>query len=860
MIYDTFFKPASFPHLATHFRQFKTKQFAKLIDRKRSEWINRVLLELIQKEAEPCFLLPAVLEYIRKVEDLKLLQHYSFNSFELWLNHFSNLSAEENERIRGKIAGKWIPRREYQDLFPLGLGKVYEGSHFVTAHHSPDLDTTVASFWGWVDAFAARVGSGLHVWNLPGEPSQIEIRLLFFDYFGRSIFSHLSKNRTALICTGNDLMTQQRVSRKMLHESIVGVEHDRDQHAIVVVDQEGFYLGDWRATDAEEVGQLIGLLIGCLRWFENSLIIHFTSLFAKERLMKDEVLSVLRPLYELKIQDCEPIRELTINQKRNLQHLFLHVFQMKQGLEITFEELSRALAQCNYPSFSCMEACMKRMQKAQLFHRVGTLTEKRSLLFRFLSEMIQTVHEEISLLRRHLEQFKIALAIKKDVYQHLPTFVTVRSDVEEIRAKMGTHTHLTVVYPDQGKFYPVGVIRGTDVRKNFLGSVSLRDFSNREEMMIPPYLEIISIIDHHKSAITTYTPSLALIGDVQSSNTLTAECAMQINDRYSLGGLTPIQIEQQLKQAQTEGSIALQQRLLLRKNNVARIGTRFVHPERESLEYLHFLYAILDDTDLLTKVTMRDVQVCAALLNRLRSFALEEEVEVLSIDQLLHMNSAKKAAEALLQTEEMYALYRKPYEHRERDLNHAIRLAAQHRSSDFFLDTKEQNGCCRVGQTKLFTKNISLFAKHAEALRTTWVTKAMEVHKQHPELDLHLHMISTIASAEEVFQGTTHQPKNHRDELWFWVPSSELGIEHLKNFLNVFQGVLGKGHAPLELEFPGSNAEELLQMFRESFLEIPHRIAKKKNPRLPIAILRYRAGSLNSRKAMISPCLPFVKT
>ena len=35
------------------------------------------------------------------------------------------------------------------------MGKIYEGTHFVTAHKSPDLDTTIASFWGWLDAFAA---------------------------------------------------------------------------------------------------------------------------------------------------------------------------------------------------------------------------------------------------------------------------------------------------------------------------------------------------------------------------------------------------------------------------------------------------------------------------------------------------------------------------------------------------------------------------------------------------------------------------------------------------------------------------------------------------------------------------------
>ena len=66
-------------------------------------------------------------------------------------------------------------------LFPIGMGKMYPGSHFVTAHGSPDLDTTVASFWGWVDAFAARVAEGLQYGMFPAGPraSQIEIGLSF---------------------------------------------------------------------------------------------------------------------------------------------------------------------------------------------------------------------------------------------------------------------------------------------------------------------------------------------------------------------------------------------------------------------------------------------------------------------------------------------------------------------------------------------------------------------------------------------------------------------------------------------------------------------------------------------------------
>ncbi len=137
-----------FSKLDATFKKFEHPEFLRLSDRKRSEQVNAALCELVLNEPEPCFLLIAVLEFIERIDQEKILDHYAFTSFELWLNQFSRLSFEENARIRGKIAGKWIPRGEYQKLFPIGMGKVYEGTHFVTAHKSPDLDTTVASFWG----------------------------------------------------------------------------------------------------------------------------------------------------------------------------------------------------------------------------------------------------------------------------------------------------------------------------------------------------------------------------------------------------------------------------------------------------------------------------------------------------------------------------------------------------------------------------------------------------------------------------------------------------------------------------------------------------------------------------------------
>ena len=161
-----------------------------------------------------------------------------------------------------------------------------------------------------------------------------------------------------------------------------------------------------------------------------------------------------------------------------------------------------------------------------------------------------------------------------------------------------------------------------------------------------------------------------------------------------------------------------------------------------------------------------------------------------------------------------------------------------------------------MGQTKIFAANVGYFKKHADKIRHFWLQKAKKVHKEKAEIDLHIHTISTIVSAAEVYKGKVGKYR-HKDELWIWIPDVEIAIEHLKRFLNAFQGSPGLKNNPMEVEFIGPNAEDFAAIFKESFVEIPQKIKKGD---LDLAILRYKAGSLNSRKAMVSPFLPTIRT
>ena len=165
---------------------------------------------------------------------------------------------------------------------------------------------------------------------------------------------------------------------------------------------------------------------------------------------------------------------------------------------------------------------------------------------------------------------------------------------------------------------------------------------------------------------------------------------------------------------------------------------------------------------------------------------------------------------------------------------------------------QEQNGCCRVGQTKVFESNVPFFLKHADAIRHAWLDAAISFAQEKSEVVLHIHMISTIVSAEEVHKGVNGS-YSHKDELWIWIPEGDLPIEYLKRFLNQFKNSPAFKDNQLEVEFLGANAADLSMIFKESFFDIPQKVTKGK---LPIAVLRYNAGTLNSRKAMVSPFLP----
>jgi hypothetical protein len=482
------------------------------------------------------------------------------------------------------------------------------------------------------------------------------------------------------------------------------------------------------------------------------------------------------------------------------------------------------------------------------------------VIFKALEQVIGKLDLAIQSVRRYEDRLDIGLKIKEEVVGSCSRHVSYRADIDEVRSKMGDESYLTVTSTDQdGRSIPLGIVLSKDVHKPILGTVTLRDFCNRDETKIPSYLEVISVIDHHKTTLNTLSAPVCIISDSQSSNVLCAELAFAINDRYSLGGMSLAQIEAQMRTVEKKLGSASQKRIfqkLLQRYLVAHHGESFyVDPQREYIEYLHFLYGILDDTDLLTKVSLRDVVCVASLLNRLKSLALHKEVEAVSLDDLPRDQTfVSRAAQRLLQHPDLYSLYRKIYQTKEEGVELNFKACASGKPSAVFVDTKVQNGCVRVGQTKMFSSNTKAFLKFRDQIRTAWLKEAHLIAQGRPEIDLHLHMVSTVAGADDLFHGKDGD-FSHQDELWMWISFTEQSVEHLRSFLNAFKAVPQLVNNPMNVEFFGTKAREYEAIFNESFLAIPKKIVAEKGE-ISLVVLKYRAGSINSRKAVISPCLP----
>ena len=843
-----------FPNQDECFRQFYSPGFRALSSRKKFGLLNKALLLCIQEQPTPCFLLAAALEFIDRVNTEKLLDEpYTITLFELWLNHFSELTAEDILRVRGKIVGRYIPRDEYQVFFPVGMGRMFQGSHFVAAHLSPDIDTTVASFWGWIDAFGCRVSEGTHQWSLPSGLSDGHIRLFFRGLFGNQVFEQVSRPFSTITISAMDLLTKREFHRVQETERADSIAHSRTEHAVIIVDRDGLYKGEWRSGDADDVRQVVSGLSNCLRWFEGQCHAGMIRVLAKESSTVEEVMLSYERVLSTIIKDCPAAKESTEHGRKLFYEYLKKVLGLSKGSHHSFRDLLLQLDVIFSSTFHLFFEKGEELKSPKLFTEKGVLKADRVQAARAVEDAVEAMENALEIAREGMERLSHLLIVKKEVLGFPSTFVTLKSDVDEMRSKIDHFDHLTVVIPEtNNRWYPVGVVYADDLKKSMLGTASFRDFSNVEETKMASYVEVISIVDHHKMRLQTSIAPTLVIGDAQSSNTLVAEQSLRLNRRYGKRD----SLQNILETIDNTSVEDLSERLHRAQETRKEKDLFFVDTERELCEYFSYIFGILDDTDLLSKVSRRDIVCLKNILDRMRSLVDGVPAVAVSFDHIPDdENFVRNAAKALLQSDDLYSIYASVYQFREKEIEAALKLAIQGLPSTFFLDTKEQNGCCRVGQAKLFHNNIKAYQHHRRELIALWQKTAEGIFTSRQHVDFFLQMISTVPSEKEVYRGEEGR-WDHQDEMWLWTPEGGVPEQHLIGFLNSFEGSSIVQKVPIDVEIVGPLAEQRKVLFSQNFSKAHRIVAHVTSDGPTLAYLRYQAGAINSRKSQVTPFLP----
>lgn len=750
------------------------------------------LTKFLMEHPSPCFLLHEVVKRLEgKISEGVQL---SISDYEFYLKHHSNLTVQEQRQVRQKIMGRKAPIEAAQTLFPIAAGGQLPGSIVVTAHMSPDLDTVVSSFNGWMDAFEMDVAESLHRWNVPNDPREIlEVKLLFLNQFGPHFFSILSDNRTALTLTALDLATTQGLKVHRLEDRTLDVSLDGSKHACCVVDEEGNFCGGWLAEDVEKVRLVIDGLNHCIRWIQNA---FFQALVSQEGNTKN--------LLEKSLEELEPVLEFSPARRKFLDAFLSKVLNIPKGISATVEDLMQILEKKHHFGF------LEFLQTAQK-HKKGEM-EGLEKLFNLLSAAFKKM-------RAHVDTFSVALMVKEKVYQEPKMSVHPHTTIEEINLRIQDRSAVFVTRDNKIE----GVIYASRLRNPTQGFVALRDFSNPNEIGIPRYMEVASVLDHHKSDIKTLRVATIHTMDVQSSNVIGAKLAFDINKKLVTDGPSEKDLDEMLvigaKNASDKKHLRILERVL--EERIARsMSLGWCDSKREASDYQMFLYAILDDTDLLAKKTALDHEIVVELVNRLVSLEQNKITEVID----------PTSSKPLIQNPELYRFYKTVYSLKEEDVENRLK------SLKIFNDTKKQ-GQALVSQLKVYPNNIPSLHKTYNSIAKTW-------YEYETEQSLKILMLTTVEGAEDLFKGV--KPKQqHKDEILVSASDTDEGMTQMSYFLMMFFQLQAKKQ--IQVVAP-KNLQSLINEVLGSQVDLEVHSH-------PWIILKFEAGTITSRKKDIAPCL-----
>lgn len=808
--------------------------------------IYQELYSQIDHLLEPAFCLRSVNEFLISMnKTFPFNGRWSLRFFEIWLNGQKTIGIDQQLQIRAKIAGRYIPRSTYQIYFPLGKGQTLAGHHQVTAHSAPDLDTCVASLWGWLDAFAARLADHSHTWNLPGGYLAPQDRLIIDQLFGEQLLLQLPTKKGLLDVTALDLVSPPSMIVLKSGERLPLCQNDPIS-LIVLIGENGEYLEHLCIKDLNRLLQIYNPLENCLQWLFNRLQEELRDISL--RIEDIKLLRFLKGSFE----ELPPVASLNDTDKKSLLEILQLFFELPTRLETP---LVRAILK---NKARCAKELTPFFLAANLFDQ---LSKQSFLDLNHLKTLMKHLANLCQRAKSDLLTIDVLIWLKNEIFEVSSKPLMPEMALDEVKEHVQEQNALPVVLQDgDGLLIPLGAISGEQLKAHPLGTATLRDFCNKEEISIPDCIEIVSVIDHHKSELQTNAVATCTSADVQSCNVLIAEMTLALNDRFSVSpkgvDLTKAQLMTLVSNFDDLKKVSNLRQLQRLINRCFAEKTKwYVHPEREMIEYLSLLHAIFDDTDLLMKVTPRDVNCVVRLLNRAKSLQLGKDIEMIEERISDDQNEAREMVKCILQHPETYSLYSKVFAFRAESIEFAMKEAADCRSNSWFSDTKEQNNLARIGQSKLFTRNFETFALLTPRLRARFIalSKSAQLSK---DLCFHLHLCSTIADADEARRTGPPALLNHFDQLWFWASLTEKNSEILKEFLESFTKADELKEQSPHFDVYNDRSGQLTAILTEKFTksQIEQRLETAFDEIL--IVMHVKASSFNSRKAAISPHIP----
>ncbi|MDA8773517.1 DHH family phosphoesterase [Chlamydiia bacterium] len=781
------------------------------------ETFYTALTDSILAQPQPCFLLPDLSKtfhtYTKEYPSLFL--HIS--DYEYWLGGIE-ISSDDYQRVWSNITGKRILDHDFAPMLSKQPAANTPGSHYVIAHTSPDLDTFVSSYITWIDALSLRMSAHMNKWLVPKRSLKNSELDCFHQHYPNDFTTHLVHHTDGASVLAEDICKQEFVHTILSDASFDSLDIDEvEKKCMFIVSNSGNVLDTINPIDVEETYILINVFIQIIRSYVHQLeIACLHAILDKEP--KKELILLQERFSRMTFDEISSYRELH-DKKKEIIHRFIHcVFGFDTESKTTCHSIVTYVTDEEQVTIS--NTFIKNVQKNNDIHNV-------------ISTLHQAHLDTISALKTHLMKMGTFVLCKQQIFKKPSFFLTPNTVIDPSTLPMDA-PFIPVLKVEKNKKTAFGAIQSDIFKQKEMISVSLRDFSNKTEVPITPAANVVSVIDHHKTEIHSSKPWNCIISDTESCNTIIAEHLFNQYDLYSKpysekDTLAEITKEKKLNSEQKRTLVKL---LLQRKETTEQFY--FVDINRELHDYELLLNAILDDTDLLSKTSIRDLMCIGELIDRIVSIQNKYRNSILR-DQIDQMNSDKQTIkQTIFKHPFMQATMKRIYTMRIEQVEEDISTL----SSGLFSDTKYMSDVS-ICQVKLFPDNIASLSKHYDKLIANW-KQLLTDSKRDTRLDILF--FSTLKHKHHTNSNQT------LDKMVIIFQQNDTARSKLMHFLNHFLTQQSLSSLKIKL-----NTHPNETSFFAELAHLENVTIKGTHEMQSTITIEYPASLVNSRKKQIAP-------